>query len=344
MEPESLITLDDLPSNESLRLKLSPENTRWILVDHNTLQGNLGSTYASRVQGVIDHHDDERKVPDDTGDEPRIIEKAGSCTSLVTMYCSDAWDKLSSRVLVSDAALTQDDAIDSSNDATLIAQWDGQMAKLALASILIDTSNLKNDDKVTEHDANAVNYLEAKIMASTQESKGFSRDQFFEEISNAKQNIGQMKLHEILRKDYKEWRKGNHILGVSSVVKPLDFLINKAVQEQIGNAKSEAFLRATASFAEDRRLGMFAIMTTSTSASGDFQRELFLSATNADCVQAASKFAENSKAELGLAEWHGSIDGIDCSETECWRKLWDQRKVQHSRKRVAPLLREAMSG
>ena len=89
IESKHLITLDDLPALSDIESKLAPENTKWILVDHNALQGQLGKMYAERVAGVIDHHDDEKKVPEDTGEEPRIIEKSGSClcSALGCGYC-----------------------------------------------------------------------------------------------------------------------------------------------------------------------------------------------------------------------------------------------------------------
>jgi exopolyphosphatase len=92
IEPGHLITLDDLPPLSDIQTKLVPENTQWVLVDHNALQGRLGKIYSERVAGVIDHHDDEGKVRKDTGDEPRIIEKSGSCTSLIANYCRPTWD------------------------------------------------------------------------------------------------------------------------------------------------------------------------------------------------------------------------------------------------------------
>jgi exopolyphosphatase len=344
VDSETLITLDDLPPSDSLKSKLLPENTNWILVDHNVLQGNLGSHYSERVHGVIDHHDDEHKVPNDTGSEPRIIEKSGSCSSIVTNYCREAWDAISAQAVSSGVAMARDDASHSNNDAASASLWDAQVAKLVLASVLIDTANLQNQDKVTKHDTDAVHYLEAKIAASTQDSKRFDRDQFFKEISDAKEDIGQLKLHDMLRKDYKQWSEGTQVLGISSIVKNIDFLADKAVEEQYGENKSENFLLAVKAFAEDRRLGMFAIMTTFTSAKGEFRRELFLSATNTECVQAALRFAKNSTTQLGLTRWHGSIENIDRSEDICWHRIWQQGQVQHSRKQVAPLLRQAMSG
>ncbi|OCL14373.1 exopolyphosphatase-like protein [Glonium stellatum] len=342
IEPRHLITLDDLPDLSDIKSKLRPENTKWILVDHNSLQGALGSIYSDRVGGVIDHHDEENKVPKDTGSEPRIITKSGSCTSLVTEYCRETWDALSDSVMSSGAAHRQgDDLVDDSTMATL---WDAQVAQLGLASILIDTTNLQAKEKTTEHDIKAVEYLEAKVMACPQVSAQYDRSKFFAEIDAARKDIGGLRLHDILRKDYKEWTERGMKLGISSVVKPICFLQEKAQREANGRDADESFLPAIREFSEDRDLAIYALMATSTSLEGKFQRELLIWAFTADAVCAAKKFLSDAGGELGLEDWHGS-DGRPRgkqSETD-WMRIWWQRNVEHSRKRVAPLIREAMS-
>ncbi|KAB2110428.1 hypothetical protein AG0111_0g774 [Alternaria gaisen] len=337
IESKHLITLDDLPALSDIESKLAPENTKWILVDHNALQGQLGKMYAERVAGVIDHHDDEKKVPEDTGEEPRIIEKSGSCTSLIANYCRPSWDMASLSALSSGAAHAQGDSM--SNDAAFVQRWDADIAQLSLASILIDTADLYDENKTTEHDRKAVEYLEAKIMLCPQLAASFDRTSFYKEINAAKKDIGSLKLQDILRKDYKQWDQGGLKLGVSSVVKSIEFLQNKAGDEASAQT-AEAFLAALKEFAKDRDLDMYSLMTTSTGSDGSFQRELLLWAFNDGAVSAAKNFATNSKDELGLEEWQNS-DDID-SKRE-WRRTWWQRQVQHSRKRVAPLLREAMT-
>ncbi|KAF2492262.1 exopolyphosphatase-like protein [Lophium mytilinum] len=342
IEEKHLITLDDIPELSSIKSRLRPENTKWILVDHNALQGTLGSIYSERVGGVIDHHDEENKVSADTADEPRIIEKAGSCTSLVTEYCRGAWDAISDTKLSSGAAHAQGD--EAVGDGAVRTLWDAQVAQLGLASILIDTSNLQSKEKTTGHDVTAAEYLEAKIMACTQVAGGFDRTKFYKEIDTAKKNIGGLKLQDILRKDYKQWTEGGLKLGISSVVKSLNFLQEKAQAEANGRSTADAFYSAVREFADEQELDMYAIMTTSTSPEGNFQRELLLWAFTADTVATAQKFETNATGELGLESWHGS-DGRSHDEDseKDWRKVWRQRSVQHSRKRVAPLLREAMS-
>jgi exopolyphosphatase len=342
IEPGHLITLDDLPDLSVIQSKLRPEDTRWILVDHNALQGQLGKIYSHRVGGVIDHHDDEGKVPKETGSEPRIIEKTGSCTSLVTEYCRQAWDSISDSALSTGAAHAQGHSL--SDDGIVSTVWDAQAAQLALASILIDTSNLQSKDKTTEHDRKAVEYLEAKIAACPRLSTQFDRTKLYEEVDLAKKDIGGLKLQDILRKDYKQWDQGMQKLGISSVVKPLDFLQEKAGDEVDTQSLEAAFLDSIREFSRERDLDLYSIMTTSTSPEGQFQRQLFVWAFNDAAISAAKKFALNAKDELGLEEWKESDGKVDQKQDEeGWRKIWWQRNVQHSRKRVAPLLREAMS-
>lgn len=341
IEATHLITLDDLPALSEIQAKLKPENTKWILVDHNALQGQLGKIYSSRVQGVIDHHEDEGKVPKDTGEEPRIIEKSGSCTSLITNYVRPTWEMLSGSALSSGAAHAQGDAM--VDDDAVVKRWDASVAQLGLASILIDTSNLEDRNKTTDHDRQAVEYLEAKIMLCPQLATSFDRTKFYEAVDAAKKDIGPLKLQDILQKDYKEWEQDNgQKLGISSVVKPIEFLQNKA-GEEAGSESDKAFLDSITSFVEKRKLDLYSIMTTSTSASGDFQRELLLWAFNEKAVSWAESFEEKSRDELGLEEWDGSQDVASGEDNGQWRRVWWQRQVQHSRKRVAPLLRQAQS-
>jgi exopolyphosphatase len=342
IEPKHLITLDDLPVFTDIQAKLVPENTTWILVDHNALQGRLGQIYSDRVVGVIDHHDDEHKVPSDTADEPRIVEKSGSCTSLVTNYCRAAWDMLSESALSSGGAHAQGDSL--SDDAAFVKRWDADVAQLSLASILVDTANLHDENKTTEHDRKAVDYLEAKVMLCPQLAATFDRTSFYKEINAAKKDIGGLKLQDILRKDYKLWDQGGQKLGVSSVVKPLEFLQKKARDEASADTSDDAFSTALHRFARERELDLYALMTTSTSSEGQFQRELLLWAFTEDAVTAAKAFAENSRDELGLEDWQSSSSVVaEKAEVGQWRKIWWQRQVQHSRKRVAPLLRETMT-
>lgn len=342
IESRHLLTLDDLPDISTIKSSLPPENTKWILVDHNALQGQLGKIYADRVAGVIDHHDEEGKVPKETGDEPRVVEKSGSCTSLVADYVRPSWDLLSSQGMSSGAAHGQGDSL--SDDDAVVKVWDAEAAQLGLASILIDTANLQDKSKTTDHDKTAVEYLEARVLSCPKLAASFNRDRFYGVIDAAKKEIGGLQLQDILRKDYKLWDDKGLKLGISSVVKNIDFLRKKAEDEADTQSPDEAFLNALRRFAQERNLDLYSVMTTSTSAQGQFQRELLVWAFSEAGTKAANKFAVDARDELQLEKWQGqSGTSYDDEGSGYWRRVWWQRKVQHSRKRVAPLLREAMS-
>lgn len=342
IETRHLLTLDDLPELSVIKSKLSPENTKWILVDHNALQGQLGKIYSERIGGVIDHHDEEGKVPQETGDEPRVIEKSGSCSSLVTRYLRPSWDLLSSLGMSSGAAHGQGDGL--SDDNAVVQVWDAEAAQLGLASILIDTANLEDKSKTTDADVEAVKYLEARVLSCPKFGANFDRNKFYGAIDAAKKDIGSLQLQDILQKDYKMWDDKGLRLGISSVVRDIGFLREKAAGETNTQSPDEAFLDALLGFAKERSLDLYSVMTTSTSGQGQFQRELLLWAFTEAGITAAKKFAANSRDELGLEVWQGgSGTEYDDEDEENWRRVWWQRNVQHSRKRVAPLLREAMS-
>lgn len=318
------MTLSDLPPKFK-----RPEDIRWILVDHNKLQGSLGEAYSGNVYGVIDHHDEENAVLQETGAEPRIVEKCGSCTSLVVRHCKSTWDDISSWSLSSGAAHAQGEA--AVDDSAVTQGWDGQVAKMALASVLIDTANLTAPGKVQNVDREALKYLEAKIRMSSKDAKGWSRDGYYKELNEAKRDIESLTLHEILTKDYKQWTENGMRLGVGSVVKSLSFLVKKAGSTPL---KDEI-----ESLMGEYKLSIFAIMTTSTSENGDFKRELLVHALDGaeSCVE---EFIQRAIPELGLEKLE--IEGVSVSVEDDWPKVWRQMDVSKSRKQVAPLLREAI--
>ncbi|KAK5111361.1 hypothetical protein LTR62_005201 [Meristemomyces frigidus] len=332
LEPKDLITLDDL---QPLPLPLT--NTRWTLVDHNALTGLLGTHYSTTIISLIDHHEDEHIVP--ISANPRILTIAGSCSSLVANFLRPTWEDLSSTSSVVGAANAQssDGVID---DFAYTSGWDAQAAKLALGSILIDTFNLTDAHKTTDHDHKAVRYLEAKINASPQYGKDYDRDRFFNEINTAKSDLGALSIEDILRKDYKSWTEGGKKLGMSTVVRPLQYLLDK----QAGGP----FLQVLRDFSKKCDLDLLAVMTAYTSEeSGKFARELLLLVPDNDQNASGSRavaetFVERFNEELALTEVRPQFDnGV---ANAYWLRMWEQGNVSASRKQVGPMLRRCMGG
>ncbi|KAK4621592.1 Putative exopolyphosphatase [Fulvia fulva] len=323
IKPSELITLDDIGTDS-----LSADKTSWTLVDHNSLQGKLGELYRSRVIGVVDHHDDEHTVSEDA--QPRIITKTGSCQSLVINHLRDTWQKISDSAMTVGAAHPQNNET-LVDDHAYTSTWDAQAAKIALGAILIDTVDLKAEHKVTEHDKKAFRFLEAKINISRKYGKDYDRDRFFTEIDDAKSNLDGLSLEDILRKDYKQWTEGDLTLGISSCVQPISYLTEKGKEFQ-GSLKA---------FAKSKSLDLFVIMPAFKEG-GNFQREILLMTLSEKGNAAAERFAKSGQEELELEDKESSALGKD-DEIKS-RYFWNQKNLDASRKRVGPLLREAMKG
>lgn len=189
---DSLLYFDDL--------KLLPANTdKYVfLVDCNELNDDMKPIFAEdRVVGIIDHHVDEGRYISSIkmADGPRIIQKSGSCSSLVTNY----WHSLFQSKLGVDIFTDQ------------------HIAKLASAPLLIDTSGMKK--KVEESDTSA-----SKVLSHLPEvSESSVKKPFLKNLQKLKKDISQLSAVDIIRKDFKKWGT----LGISSTVKPLSWIYGR---------------------------------------------------------------------------------------------------------------------
>ncbi|KAK3400355.1 hypothetical protein B0T20DRAFT_182690 [Sordaria brevicollis] len=327
LQNDDLITLDDTSSPSQ---EITPENSQWFLVDHNCLTGPLAARHfgkPEKIIGCIDHHDDEGVVS--PGTKPRIIEKAGSCMSLVVEYCKPVWEEL---------GRLEDDGRQ---------EWESQLAHLALAPILVDTTNLTSKDKTTDWDRKAVEFLEGRLSSTTgaagvsatataEEKEGYERSAYFNHITALKEEIAGLSYRDILRKDYKRWTDGGLAVGISTVVRGFDYLLT-----EIGS--QEQFTEALRAWAKEQELDIAAVMTVSTP-NGKFTRELLVWAFNEGAVKVAKRFVDKNGGEEGLQlqTWaNGKLDSEGEGKEE-WTRCWVQGRVDKSRKQVAPMLRDIM--
>lgn len=152
LQPEQLITLDDITKEGGTKSGLVADNTRIFLVNQNKLVGRMGENYSKNIIGCIDNHEDESYVPKETGEEPRILGKAATTTSLVVNHARGS--------------------AKSSGD------WDPQLAKLGLGAILVNTDDMQGSSKITEEDKSAVEYL----LQSITKGDTFDRARFYNTI------------------------------------------------------------------------------------------------------------------------------------------------------------------
>jgi exopolyphosphatase len=315
---DDLLTLSELPDHRlNPASGLAPESTRWLLADHNALTGPLETRgYGSRVVGCIDHHEEEGKVPRDVEGEPRIIQRCGSCSSLVVERYKSLWRDLSK----------------ADQDAKL----DAQLAHVALAPILVDTVNLTVQGRTTDTDLQAVSFVEQFLVPPVEDSKpAFDREALYIRLSELKEDLSTMSPRDIFRKDYKLWVEGGLRLGICMATQDFEYLSKLA---QMGG--DEGFLEKLRSWATEQELDIVAVMTTSRPAGG-FKRALFVWALREDAVKVVKDFTLKNQEILALEPWSaGSLDDVG-GKSE-WRRCWAQGRAEHSRKQVAPMLREAM--
>jgi exopolyphosphatase len=300
-----------------------------------SLTGLSGVSF--RAVGCIDHHVDEHAMPSSDvlpEGQPMIIQPGpGSCASLITreLQAQKLWDTAPAEV--------------------------AQVAKLALSAVLIDTSNLTAEGKVTDVDRMAVKFLHSRIEEVDGGNK-WEMEDFYTSILHAKQNsLDLLTLDEILDRDYKDWTETSQSsgktvkLGFCSAVKPIRWIVQKA-------GGPEKFLHAVRSFAAsaEKDLDVLVIMTAFTGKDDKFYRELFINVLrdNEAATKGVKRFVEQTSDQLGLVDW-SPLDGEDIPtltddslsqlnvETQLWGKLWVQTNAAGSRKQVAPLLRAAVA-
>lgn len=328
---------------------IRPEDTRWLLVDHNAMTGILAKTFASRVTGCIDHHADEDVIPRDA--DPRVIAKTGSCTTLVLEHCAvDAWGP--------------DPQTDSATTESLeAAKIKAQLARLALAPILIDTAGLQDKDKTTPRDERAVARAEAHIAAyeallpltrsseNNDDEKRYDRGIFFERTAALKEDLTEMSFRDIFRKDYKEWScgRGGLYLGTSSMPRGFGYLLDQKARGDAGviGAALREWGDERDEMLRGAKMDLVAVFIGFKDDEGEFQRELLIWARSEAGVKAAEVFERTWSDELRLEAWGDGVLDLKpvskggAKETE-WRRCWRQGALAYSRKQIAPMLRDAL--
>ncbi|KAF1809698.1 DHH phosphoesterase [Eremomyces bilateralis CBS 781.70] len=326
-EVDDLITLDDLEAPVSYGRAEAQEPPDLILVDHNAPTGAV-KALNGKVIGCIDHHVDEGVVSNDA--EPRIVEMAGNCGSLVLDWAvkSGLWEEDQARLT-------------SGEDAWTVAG----LAKMAMASILVDTTNLKAKEKVKEVDEWAVGYLESVIQAvetrgvrlGEADSERYGRDRWHKLVNGIKKELKGLSAEEMLRKDYKEWEEKDGKVGIASVVKPLAEIIDRASPQTRDERGMEALAHISEAFAKTRGLDLFVVMTTFKDTHKQFRRELMLMAISERMQSLLGGFQEKSE-ELQLEAWQAD-ERMTAAVRHMGMKVWMQGNTSWSRKQVAPFIR-----
>ncbi|KAK9326192.1 hypothetical protein V1517DRAFT_267994 [Lipomyces orientalis] len=285
------------------------DNVDVVLVDHNRLLSDLGDLFGSNVVALLDHHADEGSYP---SAKPRIIAPVGSCTSLVVNYFADYF-----RI---------------SLDAFSVSDEKKDVARLALAPILVDTANLTS--KETKEDKDAVATLMRVIKSGTAGTDD-NQEEYYTALMTAKRSIDDFSLRDIIRKDYKEWLEDVGVrVGISSSVKSLAWTVKKF--------GFDGLKKGIDMWAKERKLDAFVFMDSFQDPEDGYRRDLLVAACSEKGNSRVRKFLDAAKTELKL-EPFSEKDGLAIqSNDEVGLWCWKQKNLKASRKQVAPLIRQFM--
>ena len=241
----------------------------------------------------------------------------------------------------------------------------------------MDTNCLRDGHKTTDVDVKVVDVLEAAILEAERddcrrEGEGrWDRAAFFEEISRAKADLDGLELEGVWRKDFKVWSERNAKvmrglgkgdrklrLGISSVVKPLEWMVGKlrggSATEECGGARDVNVVgewdKASEEFMREQGLDIWAVTTVYSAAEEEggeesFCRQLAVQWKGAEAGEAVQGFVKEDGVELGLSEVR--IEGTESRSEDHraeGRRVWRQGNVSCSRKQVGPMMRRAMKG
>jgi len=254
--------------------------SKLVLVDHNKLSA-VQAAWAGAVEGIIDHHADEGLYPQ----AKKTIEPTGSASTLVA------------EVLLAPGT----------------AKLEAGAAVLALGTILLDTVNL-------DPEAKRVTPRDEAVAKRLLEVSGADRKVLFDRLQFEKFNVAALSSRDILRKDYKEYRMGSLLCGMSSALLPLADWMKKDPRLEDSYRK----------YREERKLDVLLVMSAYTAP--EFTRELAVHAADAQLRKRLYDFM--NQAGLGLASLKTASAANGNTD------YYSQADLSQSRKKLQPLLSE----
>ncbi|KAG1722994.1 DHH phosphoesterase [Suillus lakei] len=319
--------------------------SQFALVDHNVLHTRYASP-TTRVVAVIDHHEDEGQYKDTP--DPRIVEPAGSCSSLVA------------RLYQSPSNLS----------------IPPELSTLLLSAILIDTQGLKEGGKALDVDREAATFLLPHSLLAHNEEVSASSDnqpithlpsvQFLSAtLGEKKLSVSHLSTRDLLRRDYKEYAfsmpasddatQSSKVIRVGLATVPLRL--------SAFFASSNYPVEEIQDWLAERDLSILGVLTTFRNKKGKGRREQLwiVKATKEGIAENLWRGLEVSDEleleRLGFSKFVGKANVTDESEDEdagevttdeAWfgesyvARAYKQGNASATRKQTAPILRRLM--
>ncbi|XP_022090779.1 protein prune homolog 2-like isoform X3 [Acanthaster planci] len=260
------------------------------LVDHNTLPPR-DAVLDEAVREVIDHHSNGRHN-DGKRDIQVTVEPVGSCSTLIA-----------EKVLARNPDIVNED-----------------IAKLLLGPILVDTVNLSASAcKATTKDI-------AMVEALSEICPDLNKEEMYQELQEAKADMSDFSVTDILRKDFKCVSGSSMSIGMSSILMHLTEFVDKPDIET-----------GFQDFCSLKNLRLLVLMALTVSDDGKAHRQICVYSPNSsDSMkdELIQTLEESTSPELSLSELATNASGL---------VVYNQANVKASRKRVLPLVKDFLS-
>ena len=299
------------------------------LVDHNRLDNTEFSKLNWSVKNIIDHHYDEGLYQD-------------TCEIRDIAFRDDKATVASTTTMVAERA-TRD-----------FAQVPSDVSILLLGTILLDSVNMNPAaGKGTPRDQAAIDALLAKtnwrdgkvtVKEDDDETQLWDTETgrphpsiLFDRLQQAKFDLKFWKalsVHDSLRLDYKEFTPSK---GAPFGGKGAPFGVSTVLLDWNSFMEKDSVPKSVIQFMHDTRVSFLAIMCAYTSSESDaLNRQLILCATGKTQMEDMTQYLQDLGEDdnLKLVERNDST----LSMNNLYIRVFDQGKVQASRKQVAPLL------
>lgn len=309
--------------------------SQFALVDHNVLNTRYASP-TTRVVAVIDHHEDEGRYMHTA--DPRIIEPAGSCASLVARLSQS-----------SHLAMPQ------------------ELSTLLLSAILIDTKGLKAGGKALDVDREAAAFLLplshltcGEECSTLPEITHLSSVQSLSvALEEKKSDVSHLSTRDLLRRDYKEYAfrlpASDHVITAGLATVPL----------RLSNffTSSKSPVKEIRDWIVERDISVLGVLTTFRSKKGKGKREqLWIIKAGDEGIAEKLWRGLESNEELAMKRLAfaklGSVDNTDTEDSEEQEVITDeavfgksyiaraykQGNASATRKQTAPILRRILEG
>ncbi|OAX33889.1 DHH phosphoesterase [Rhizopogon vinicolor AM-OR11-026] len=309
--------------------------SQFALVDHNVLNTRY-DTPTARVVAVIDHHEDEGQYKDTA--DPRIVEPAGSCSSLVARFFQ------SSNLLIPP-----------------------ELSTLLLSAILIDTKGLKAGGKAVDVDREAAAYLiplshsaRCEDVSALSENHPITQLPSVQSLSatleEKKFSVSHLSTRDLLRRDYKEYTftipASDHVTRSSKMIRAGLATIPLRLSKFFASSKSPT--KETQDWIAERDLSVLGVLTTFRNKKGKGRREqLWIIKAKDESIAEKLWRGLESNEELRLKRRGFAKFGFDAKEMitdeaafgESYiARAYQQRNVNATRKQTAPILRKILEG